>query len=153
MSQIGKTVVAKTVSTRDFLAGLAQNAGTFLSLDVSRLSLGENVDARLRAIHLVSVEDLDWEVWFFRTKDAAGNSADPDVNSALGIATLPTTGLRIAGAGLYHFYLEDVDIPIFDCDRTSKVHMALVNRAAGSKSANAAGAVRLELVLEPALGM
>ena len=153
MSQVGKTVVAKTVSTRDFTGSIAQNVGVFLSLDVASLSLGFNVDARLRAIHMVAVEDLDYEVWFFRTKDAAGNSLDPDVNSALGIVTLPTTGLRIAAAGLYHFYVEDLDIPVFDTDRTSKVHMALVNRSAGAKTAGAAGAVRLELVLEPALGM
>lgn len=152
MAQAGKQVLAKTVATRDFLGAIAQNAAAFLSLDVKALSVGENVDAILKSVHIVSVEDLDWELWFFRTSGAAGNSTDPDVNSAYGVAVLPSTAVRIGAAGLYHFYLEDLDIPLLDSERTSKIHMALINRAAAGKTAGAAGAVRVALSIEPALG-
>ena len=153
MAQAGKQYVAKTVATRDFTGSLAQNAGAFLSLDVKSLGLGENVDAILRAVQVTSVEDLDWELWFFRTTGSGANSADPDVNAALGYVVLSSTMVRIAAAGLYQVYAEDLAIPIYDSDRTSKIHMALVNRAAGSKSAGAAGAVKVQLVLEPTLGV
>lgn len=151
--QTGKRLIAKTLSTRDFTGSLAQNAGAFVSLDVSGLGVGINVDSLLRAVNVVSMEDLDWELWFFRKTGTAGNDANPDTNALSGLVVLSATAVRIAGAGLYTFYTEGLNIHLFDEDRTSKIHMALINRTAGSKTAGAAGAVKVTLVIEPAMGV
>lgn len=150
MAQTGKTVVAKTVSTRDFTAALAQNAAIFLSLDVKDLGVGLNVDSLVRSLQILSVENLSWELWLFRS--ALQNPTDPDTNGALGYWAFGTTAVRIGGAGLYNYYIDGLGIPYRDLDRTSKIHMALINRSVASKTADAAGAVRLQLVLEPTLG-
>lgn len=152
MAQLGKRVIARTLTTREFTGAIAQNAAAFASLDVKGLGVGERVDSVLRSITVVSVEDLDWEVWFFTKTGAVGNSADPDVNTLIGRVVLPTTALQIAGAGLFTFYAEGLNTLLLDEQGTSKIHMALVQRAAAGKSAGAAGAVRLSLVLEQALG-
>lgn len=150
--QIGKVVVAKTVSTRDFTAALAQNAGTFLSLDVKDKGLGINVDSLLRAVQITMVEDLDYDLWFLsRTGSSANNATDPDLNAVLGAVTL-TVASRVAAAGLFVMYLDALQIPIYDSEASSKVHMALICRSVAGKSANAAGALKVQLVLEPRSG-
>jgi hypothetical protein len=152
MAQPGKRVLARTLTTREFTGTIAQNAAAFASLDVKALSLGENVDALLRAVTIVSMEDLDWELWFFTKTGTAGNSAAPDTNTLIGRVVLPTTALQIAATGLYTFVADALQVQLYDEDRTSKIHMALVNRAAASKTAGAAGAVRVSLSVEPTLG-
>lgn len=152
MAQRGKVVVAKTVSTRDFVATLAQNAAIFLSLDVNQLGLGINVDAILSAVQITSVENLLWELWFFRSN--AGNTGDPDTSVALGyVAFTLAQGLRIGGAGLYQYYVDTLNIALLDAQATGKIHMALINRSAGAKTAGVAGGIRVQLVLEPTAGV
>jgi len=153
MSQAGKRTITRTVSTRDFTGAIAQNAAAFLSLDVKGLGVGSRVDCLLRSVTVVSVEDLDWELWFFTKTGVAGNSADPDVNTLIGRVVLPSTALQIGATGLFTFYSEGLEINIFDDDNTSKIHMALVERAAAGKTAGAAGGVKITLALEQTLSV
>lgn len=151
MAQAGKVIVAKTVSTRDFTAALATNAAIFLSLDVAGLGVGKRVDAIIRALQILSVENLDWEIWLFR--NALQNPTNPDTNGALGYWNFGTTAVRIGGTGLYNYYIDGLGIPYLDDDQTSKIHMALINRSAASKTAGSGGAIKVQFVLEPTLGI
>lgn len=151
MAQAGKVVIARTVASSQFRDALAQNAALFLSLDVKGLALGQRVDALLRGIQIVSVENLSWEIWLFR--NAQYNTTDCDTNKALGRwSFVAATAVRIAGAGLYNYYIEGLQVPVHDEDGTSKVHMALINRSAASKTAGDAGELAISLTLEPQLG-
>ena len=152
MAQAGKVAVVSTNASTQFRATLAQNAALFLSLDVASFGLGQRVDAIIKGIQILSVENLAWELWFFRT--AAQDAADPNVNRWTGLWTFAAaSGLQVGAAGLYHYSVTGLEIPYQDEDGTSKVHMALINRSVGAKSAGDAGRIRVQLVLEPTAGM
>lgn len=149
--QAGKVVIARTSASTQFREALAQNAALFLSLDVKGLGVGQRVDALLRGIQILSVENLAWEIWLFRNSQF--NNADADVNRAHGRwSFVAANAVRIGGAGLYNYYIEGLQVPVHDEDNTSRVHMALINRSAASKTAGDGGELAIALTLEPQLG-
>lgn len=150
--QVGKITTATTVAASQFRAALAQNAGENLSLDVNALGVGIRVDSIIRSIQIASAEDLQWELWFYG-KNTYNAPTDPDLNTRLGWYWFGVNGRQLAAAGLYHFYVDGLYIPYRDLDQTGKIHMTLINRSAGAKSAGAAGALRVQLGLEMALGV
>ena len=150
MAQVGKVVVASTVAASQFTGTLAQNAAAFLSLDLASFGVGQRVDAIIQAIQILSMENLSWEVWFFRTN--AQDPADADVNRFTGYWAFGTTAVQIGGAGLFHYYIDGLSIPYQDEQQTSKLHLALINRSAAGKSAGANGAIRVQVTLAPTLG-
>lgn len=151
MAQAGKVAVVSTSAANQFRATLAQNAALFLSLDVNSFGVGQRVDAIIKAIQILSVENLAWEIWFFR--NALQDPANADTNRWMGYWTFVAGGaVRIGAAGLYHYYIDGLGLPYQDEDQTGKIHMALINRSAAGKSAGDAGAIRVQLVIEPTAG-
>lgn len=150
--QVGKITVVSTVAASQFRSALAQNAAENLSLDVASSGVGQRVDSILRSIKILSVEDRQWELWFYG-RSTYDTSNDPDVNTFRGAWLFGVSGVRIGGAGLYHYYVDGLYIPLKDLDQTSKIHMSLINRSAGAKSAGNAGAIRVALGLEMSLGV
>lgn len=147
--QAGKIVLATTSAASQFRSALAQNAGENLSLDLAAQKLatvGQRVDVLIKSIQIISTEDLQWELWFWGRNTF--NTADPDTNTFRGKWWFAVSGSRIAASGLYIYYVDGLLIPYQDLDQTTKLHMTLVNRSAAAKSADAAGALRVQLGLE-----
>lgn len=149
--QVGKITTVTTVAATQFRSTLAQNAGESLSLDVNPLALGIRVDAILRTIEVISMEALLWELWFY-ARNTYNAPPTPDEQTFLGLYAFAAVGKQIGAAGLYHYHADNIYIPLKDLDQTGRVHMSLINRSAGSKTAGDAGAVRVQLGLEMALG-
>lgn len=149
--QVGKITTVVTVAANQFRAGLAQNAGEDLSLQVQSAAVGLRVDSIIRNISIVSVEDRNWELWFWGRNTF--NEPTPDIDTFIGSWLFAVAGKQIGAAGLFHYYVDGLYIPYRDLDQTSKIHMTLVNRSAGAKSAGDAGAIRVQLGLEMALGV
>ena len=152
MAQVGKIVPVTTVAASQFRSTIAQNAGENLSLDVNNGGFGIRVDSIIRTLQIMSKEDLQWELWFYG-KNTYNASADPDVNTRLGWFWFGVSGRQIAATGLYHYYVDGLYIPYRDLDQTGKIHMSLINRSAAAKTAGDAGAVKVVLGLEMALGV
>lgn len=150
--QVGKITPVTTEATSQFRLGLVTAAGENLSLDVNRHGVGIRVDSIIRTMMIVSVQDLMWELWFW-SKNTYNSSANPDANLLIGTWLFGVSGMQVGGAGLYHYYVDGLYIPYRDLDQTGKIHMTLVNRSAGAKTAGDAGAVRVQLGLEMTLGV
>ena len=65
------------------------------------------------------------------------------------------SGKQIAGAGPFYYASpsNDLDIPYIDLDRTSKLHISLVNRHATAKNAGATGEVVIKIDYRPVWGV
>lgn len=150
--QVGKITTVTTVAASQFRSALAQNAAENLSLDVNNAGVGIRVDSILRSLMIVSVENLLWELWFYG-RNTYNAPATPDAQTFLGSWMFGVSGTQIGAAGLYHYYIDGLYIPIKDLDQTGKIHMSLICRSAAGKSAGDAGAIRVQLGLEQTLGV
>jgi hypothetical protein len=139
------SILASSNPTADFIAACAQNAGI-----TGSIALPSGVrHGRLQAISILSVENLAWEVWIFSAARVATIAADV----LLGKWTFGATdGQQIAGAGLYHYFIDGIDISCTDAASTNagKVYLVLVNRSAAAKTAGAGGGIKITLHIEPA---
>ena len=154
-----------------FTAAIAQNAGLHVTLTAQyigaqlRCVLGADgflpallprMRARVRAIRILSKENLAWEVWFFANRLFATTNADTE--TFLGRwSFLATDGIRATVAAVldthYHYYASGLDIPLEDTDQMGQLYLRLVNRSASGKSADSDGELVVELLLEPAQGV
>lgn len=153
--QVGRLISLETNPATEFRGSLAQNAGLTLSLDAKTLGVGLGAVLIVRALAILSTEARSWEIDFFRS--AQFGAATLANNRFAGVWNFANTGnpgdgMQIGGAGLYYYYVDGLYIPIRDEDQTSAVHVALVNRSAAAKSANDAGALRVQIALEMPLG-
>lgn len=147
MTQQGHVNYVKSDSAAHFTGAIAQNAGELESIDANN-AIGITGRSRIAAVVIRSTENLDWELLFFAT--AAGNHATVGTNRFLGaIAFVAADADRVGGAGLYLYGRAGLNIPYFDLDRTSKLHVMLVNRSVAAKSAAGAGLLDVEVMLEP----
>lgn len=161
--QAGQLVLVRTNPATQFIAALAQNAVGELTMAMpvgaqqagagfvdGALGGGGTCRGRLRSITIASVEGLDWTVWFWG--NSTFSDASPALAQLLGFAALPVAGAkRIAGAGLYYYFLGGLDIPIVDLEKVGQLYLGLQPTSAG-KSAAGAGAIALQLAVEPTLG-
>jgi len=138
----------KTNPTTDFRASIAQNAKVDFDLTLPTTLRGVNGDARgsLRSLTIASIENLAWELWIWTsathvtltgTVTAAGTNVLGRWSFASGDGIQDVTGDFI-------YYIDGLDIPYVDDDKSGKLHMSLVNRSAASKSANDAGAIQIK---------
>ena len=58
-------------------------------------------------------------------------------------------GIRYAGTGQYYYYIDGLDIPYLDEDNSGELHLSLVNRSAGAKSAGSGGEVVVSITMQP----
>ncbi len=129
----------------------------------------------IRAIAIVSVQDLAWELQFYSSADNLGGTLDTDkfigvwqfsplVVGPPASPGYPITPIDVSPAdAFYRFYVDGLWIPYYDGDmlgarsvaaggtypNNAAVHTRLVNRSATSKIAGASGAVKVTLFLAP----
>lgn len=142
----------KTDPTAQFTAALAQNNGIDLDLLMSGNATppqptalaGVNGDTRgnLKSLTIISVQNLAWELiaWESATH---GTVAAGTVQFIGRWTFVASDGVQIGGAGDFYYYIDGLDEPLVDADKTAKLHFTLVNRSAVSKLANAAGAIQV----------
>lgn len=146
MSQLGRLMFFSTDPATQFITALATNAGANLALDIGQ-ALGHRARGRLVTVSIRAVQNLIWEVYFWRTSDYNGAIG---VGGYLGRAPFQVAdGTQIAAAGLFH-YQRAVDIPIASDDNTGRIFMTLVNRSA--LSAGGANQIKIELGIDPTHG-
>jgi hypothetical protein len=117
------------------------------------LAAGGRVRTRLRAIRILSVQLLPWEVQLFHKATGIGG-ADIDAESFIGTWFFTGSGTvgdgsQATGDTYFYYYVDGLDVPYEDFDTTSQVHVRLINRhAATAKIAGAGGAVVIEFAFE-----
>lgn len=136
-----------------FTSGIVQDAGEAESLPMPA-SLGGR--ARIVGIRMISTQNLAWEFAFWGEALFA-TQADYDIDRYLGKHTFAVgDGMRVAGAGPYYYHISDLDIPYRDADHpvsgvstVPRLHVQLINRSLGAKTAGINGAVVAEMLLIP----
>lgn len=142
-----------------FAGALAQNAGLLQRIPLPEgIGAGRNARSLIRAIQVISADQLDWEFWFWANK-LAQSAGHPDLEAFLGMWSFSTgsgDGKQIGGTGLYHYYIDGLAIPYLDEDGHNEpgagsfLNVTLVNRSAGGKTNGAW--FQAAFVLEPTLG-
>lgn len=134
----------------NYIGALVQNAGADenITLPPQCAGVGNTAQVFIRAITIVSDQNLAWELDFWSTSGFA--NADLDLNSYIGRWTFGTgDGVQIAGAGSYYYYIDGLGIPYYDDSKAGQLHMTLVNRSATSKNAGATGEIVITVWCEP----
>lgn len=163
--QAGQLIPVRTDPATQFISALAQNAALTENLAMrftqaggngyvdAGLAAGKTVKARLRSIFIQSVENLAWEVWLWGKHTFDASLTDPTNSYPLGFWSFAAADAkRIASAGLYHYYVEDMDTPYADLDNAGEIHLMLVNRSVSAKTAGSNGYILIQLNMEPTLG-
>lgn len=153
-----------------FTATLAQNAVLNGRVKLSEaLAAGRTGRCMIQAISVTSLDQLDWEFWFWRNSQFQQQTASPAAEDFAGFWSFTVgggDGKRIAGTGLYYYYIDGLGIPYWDDDAQTTLgqsglaasngqqgaylNVSLVNRSAGAKTVN--GWFDVSFWLEPTLG-
>lgn len=158
--QAGNLFRVASVRTVNFLPALVTNAAQFEDLALPEgLGAGRVGRCRVRGIQIVSVQNLAWEVWLMdRTGGVAGVNCDTAPFRGRW-SFVATDGKQIAGAGLFYYYIDGLDIPYQDLDgsnipvpASTFLHLGLVNRDVTPKVINAGGELTIRCMLEPTYG-
>lgn len=126
--------IAASVLTATFDAAILQNAG--LNVDVAlAMAVGGSARVVVRAITIVSEENLAWDVLFWG-KSTHGASYDGDTYighwSFAAVEAITYTGDTLTA---YRYFIPDLDLPYQDLDavnanRQPQLHITLVPRGA-----------------------
>jgi len=120
---------------------------------VEGLAAGAVLRCRLKSIRILSVQLLPWEVQLYRSATGIGGAVI-DTESFVGLWSFTGSGnsgdgSQATGDTFYYYYVDGLDVPYEDADRSSQIHVRLVNRhAATAKIAGAGGAVAIEFGFE-----
>lgn len=166
MAQAGNIYAVSSQSRTDFTGTLAQNAGASWRPALPAALGGRSI---VRGIVITSVQNLDWEVFVYKTSNA--NSIPPggtidNIHLAGKYRFFAADGVQIAATGSYLYYIDGLTIAYHDLDSvnaqlqpgnqllplTPYLNVVLVNRSATGKNANDAGAVVLRLFMEATNG-
>lgn len=142
-------ITLKTDPDTAFTGAIVQNAVEYedLALPSGLSGIGGRARVRLKMISVISKENLSWELMLF-SKDTHA-TADPETDSFLGYWTFQSaTAVRIAGAGLYYYFISGLDVPYWDDDASGELHVGLINRSAASKTAGANGEITVAFTFE-----
>jgi hypothetical protein len=133
-----------------FTGAIAQNAkeDENITLPGALDGIGGNARGYIRGIMIQSDENLAWELAFWSSDTFDDTTLDDDdFLSRWSFAA--ADGVRFGGANQYYYYIEGLEIPYVDDDKSGELHMSLVNRSAASKTAGAGGEVVVEVFIEP----
>lgn len=145
-----------------FAGALAQNAAlnARITLDEA-IGAGRAADCLVRAIRIVSADNLAWELWFWHNK--LFQTGDARERFAGKYAFANTAGTQIAATGNFYYYVDGLRIPYVDDDGHNDVgdpntpsqvrsflNVTLINRSAGGKTNGAW--FDLQVDLEATLG-
>lgn len=161
VAQSGRLIRVRTDKDVQFTAALATGVGLQATLAAATQPAGyptplaARMRAILRAIKILSKENLDWEVWLFGTSSFATTDADTEV--FLGRwSFIAADGIRatigVTTDTYYHYYIDGLQVVLTDASHLGNIYIRLVNRSVASKSAGANGEIVIELVLEPTQG-
>ena len=129
--------------TKHFTTELATNAGE--SEDIDGLVCNGIV---INTVIIQSKENRDWDLYFYRT--TGQDDTDLDLDKFVEMVHFDAEfGKQIAGSGQFYYNWSSLNIPYKDDDMLCKLHLKLVNRSTASKSADAAGVVKVSIVYEP----
>lgn len=137
-----------------FTGALIQNAVEHENLDLpDDLATLEADEFIVESIIVQSKENLEWDVYLFA--NASNTNTDYDLDTFVDQTNFTVaSGKRIAGANQYYYPTPVMGIPYKITDpETGKIHVALVNRSAGAKSAGAAGEIVIGIKLSPIRGI
>ena len=159
--QLGILYTIRTDPTVDFTGAIAQNA-----MAVANITPEGFLARRFRLTNLVieSKEALDWELWLWLKDYGAGPAVPGDAYLAGYWGFQGAFAKQIGGAGLYYYFIPGLDVFYEDLNFESPggspgpnptapvIHLGLVNRSAAAKTAGAAGAVLVQMQVDPCLG-
>lgn len=139
----------RTDKDTEFTGAIVQNAAEEENIVISSGLSGMNgqVELVLRGVSIVSDQNLAWELDFWASDLFAESNLDAD--SWIARWSFATgDAVQIAGAGSYYYYIDGLEIPLWDNDKSGEIHVALVNRSATSKNAGATGEIVVTFWLE-----
>lgn len=154
--QAGNLVRVASRSATDWTLALAQNASEALALPLPEaVAAGRHCRSRLRAIDVMSSDNLAWEFLFF-TRNTFQGPPTLDRESFCGrVRFAETDGGQVGLVVLSNFYYhrDDLDLPYEDEDQVGKLNVLLVNRSPTAKTAKSGGGQFLAVfTLEVTLG-
>lgn len=161
--QAGNGLRIRSISTLHFTTAIAGSGGSEIENLIPQslaakgagagLSAGGHCRSRVHEIRLFSVENLAWSVELWGSATGIGGSAI-DTLFYLGRVDFLTTDADKPTADTFYLYAaRGLDLSYEDTDMTGQIHLRLVNTSVAAKTVNAAGAVVVELVMEPTQGM
>jgi len=95
---------------------------------------------------------LDFAVLLFGKDTFDATDLDTDSFQSFVELDLSAHGIQIGATGQYYFDLSDLSIDYIDEDSTDELHIALLNKSATSKTAGAAGEVKITITYTPTVG-
>lgn len=131
-----------------FTGSLAQNAG-----EDENLTGLDSGSGSIEQVIILSDQNLAWEVQFYKTDGF--DDTDLDLDTYCGsVVFAQGDGRQVGGAGPYKYSSSYMVSPINflnykDDDKTSEMHIKLVNRSATSKNAGATGEVIVMVAYRP----
>ncbi len=147
MAQLGRLLLFATDPATQFTAVINQNAGANLALNLNG-ALGMPTRGRVVAVSIRSVQNLIWEVYFWRS--SGYNAAIGAGGYAGRVPFVVADGSQIGGAGLFH-YQKSADIPLLNSvSGDDLLYLSLVNRSVAS--AGGANQIKIELMIDPTHG-
>lgn len=134
----------------NFTGGIAQNARADenILLPPGLQPTGGTAYNIIRAVGIISDQNLDWDLYVFNS--TAFSNADLDLDTFNSVVSFAVAaGKQIAGAGSFYYYTQGLNIPVYDANATGKIHLSLVNRNVTAKNAGATGEIVIILWMEP----
>jgi len=147
ITKIIKPVIIQSDKDTHFSGALATNAKE----DENLTLIGAN-SGLITAIHIVSDQNLAWEIAFFGTDGF--DDSNFDLQWYLGrVKFAASDGTRIAGAGPYIYTTTNISQPFqpiryADLDESGELHISLINRDSTSKNAGATGEAVVTVVID-----
>jgi len=140
----------KTGKTVQFTGSIAQNAGENEDF-ASGLMMKE---AAVVGIQIISVQNLDWELWFSSQTCTTFGNADLDLDGYLGRYLFAVADGKTSGdTPTSYYYNKELSSPLMIRDDTTtdsnfNLHIRLVNRNASAKNAGVTGYIVVKLVFD-----
>lgn len=142
MAQAGHLIRVRTRPATDWTTALAQHASEALALPLPEaIAAGRTCHARIRAVDLVSSDNLAWELLFY-TNNRLQLPIAPEQDGFCGRVrfTEPDGGqVGLVVLSNFYYHREQLDIPYEDTDLLGNLNVLLVNRSPVAKTARSAG--------------
>jgi len=148
----GRAVTAPA-RAREFFTVRSESSAHFDDAVVQNDTVNENLTGlsnnkvRIVRARVNSVQNLDWELMFWKTHAfGEGGIDDSGFCGAVGLDAMDARSMLDCP---YHYSSGPLDILYEDCEHDHELHVSLCNRSAVSKLPGPAGAVVVEIEYEP----
>lgn len=158
----GNVVRVATNSVTQFtdalITGAAENENVVLP---GAIAAGMHCRSIVRHLVVASVEQLAWEIVFFATRSFQ-TAPLPQSSFISSFQFSAGNSKQYAPGGPFYYQAANIDLPYQDLDfentqlppeeRGGKLHLMLVNRSPGAKTAGPNGAIQIICYMEPTYG-